>query len=88
MVDVNPTDPKDQIYWRGKKLEDLTDAELSERTKNFKMKMKVIYLNIIVQDASSRELNMIQGKPQIDNDPIDKEIKEYLERMFALDEVD
>ena len=55
---VEPTE-EPQIYWKGKRLEDLTDEELKERAKNFKNKMKVIYLNIIVEESALREINMI-----------------------------
>jgi len=84
---VEPTE-EPQIYWKGKRLEDLTDEELKERAKNFKNKMKVIYLNIIVEESALREINMILGKPEMDNEAHDKEIKKYLERMFAQDQVE
>ena len=75
------------IYWKGKKIEDLTDDELDDRKKSFKMKMKIIFLSIVVEESGKREMNMILGKPDIENDPIDKEIRLYLEKMFAADEV-
>ena len=86
-TEAKPTE-EPQIYWKGKKLEDLTDEELKERAKNFKNKMKVIYLNIIVEESAKREINMIKGKPETDNEEYDKEMKHYLERMFAQDQVE
>ena len=50
--------------------------------------MKVIYLNIIVEEAGKRELNMILDKDEMENEEIDTEIKKYLDRMFAKDEID
>ena len=52
------------------------------------MKMKCIYISILFELAGEREINMILNKPDEDNEEIDKELKEYLGKIFSLNEVD
>ena len=50
--------------------------------------MKCVYISIIVSLVGEREINMILGKAEEVNEAIDKEMKQYLEKMFALDTVE
>ena len=50
--------------------------------------MKCVYISILLSLIGEREINMIQNKSEDCNEDIDKEMKQYLEKMFALDTVE
>ena len=74
------------------------ELEVQERRKNYKNKMKCIYLSIVIALIGEREINMILASaPDVHkeiaekmrpDDEIDTEMKSYLEKMFALDTVE
>lgn len=78
----------DVIMWKGKNINDLTPEELEQRKTSFRYKMKVLYINIIVKEASLIELHKIMGDPETDWEEETKEIKFYLARMYPKEEVD
>lgn len=50
--------------------------------------MKCVYISILLSLIGEREINMILAKADEVNAEIDKEMKQYLEKMFALDTVE